>query len=133
MKTIYDKEGIEVAIVLRSVDYVQQNDKHFFSEVEDTLQIGSLFFKKDSGVEAHVHQTKDIPNNPMEVLLVLSGWAWADIYADDHVFMDSVELKTGDILIQKRGGHGFRFVSDTNLLEIKTGPYYGKESDKEMR
>lgn len=132
MKAVYDKEGRELAVVLRAVDYIQQIDKRFFSEAEDTLQIGSLFFPQDSSVAAHAHQPKDMPHNPMEVLLVLSGNAQADIYDETRQLAESIELRVGDILIQKCGGHGFRFVSDTNLLEIKCGPYHGKDSDKEM-
>ena len=132
MKTVYDKEGRELAVVLRAVDYIQQADKRFFSEVEDTLQIGSLFFPQDSSVAAHVHQPKDMPRNPMEVLLVLSGNAQADIYDETRQLAESIELLVGDILIQKRGGHGFRFPVGTTLLEIKCGPYHGKDSDKEM-
>lgn len=132
MKTIYDKEGRELAVVLRPVDYIQQTDKRFFSEPKDTLQIGSLFFPQDSSVAPHVHQPKDIPRNPMEVLVVLSGDAWADIYDETRQMAESIELLAGDILIQKRGGHGFRFPCGTILLEIKCGPYLGKDSDKEM-
>lgn len=132
MKTVYDKEGRELAVVLRGVDYIQQVDKRFFSEAEDTLQVGSLFFPQDSSVAPHVHQPKDMPRNPMEVLFVLSGNVWADIYDETHQLAESIELLVGNILIQKRGGHGFRFISDTNLLEIKCGPYHGKDSDKEM-
>jgi len=132
MKTVYDKEGRELAVVLRAVDYIQQTDKRFFSEPEDTLQIGSLFFPQDSGVAPHAHKPKDIPHNPMEILLVVGGDAWADIYDETRQLAESIELLTGDILIQKRGGHGVHFPCGTTLLEIKCGPYHGKDSDKEM-
>ena len=132
MKTVYDKEGRELAVILRGVDYIQHADKRFFSEAEDTLQIGSLFFPQNSSVAPHVHQPKDMPRNPMEVLFVLSGNVWADIYDETRQLAESIELLVGNILIQKRGGHGFRFVSATNILEIKCGPYHGKDSDKEM-
>jgi hypothetical protein len=35
------------------------------------------------------------------------------------------EMHVGDILIAVSGGHGFRVLEDTVLLEIKQGPYPG--------
>jgi hypothetical protein len=34
-------------------------------------------------------------------------------------------LETGDIILLVAGGHGFRCLEDTVLLEIKQGPYTG--------
>ena len=35
------------------------------------------------------------------------------------------ELKTGDVMLMVGGGHGFRMLEDTVLLEVKQGPYTG--------
>jgi len=39
-------------------------------------------------------------------------------------------LEEGDILFLINGGHGFKMLEDSVLLEIKQGPYLGKD-DKE--
>ena len=132
MITIYDKDEQTVAVVLNKDDYMQQVDKRFFSYPADTIQVGSLFFPKNSSVAPHIHKQKEPSTNPMEVLMVLRGKVSADIYDNNKQIVTGIELKMGDILIQKCGGHGFKFNSKTVLLEIKQGPYYGRDSDKEL-
>jgi len=133
MKQICDKYGSELALILEPADYIQSNDKKFFSDAGDILQVGSLHFSKGSAVAPHIHKHKEHAGNPMEVLLVLYGiGVEADIYDEEKQLVDTLELSSGDILIQKRGGHGFRFPGAATLLEVKLGPYDGRDSDKEM-
>ena len=131
MRTILDGKGQELAVVLGTEDYLQCSDKRFFSAEDDALQVGSLFFEPGSSVTPHRHKPKDAVSTPMEVLLVLCGDPEASIFDEGGVLVETVGLVTGDILIQKRGGHGFTFPHKTALLEVKRGPYRGKESDKE--
>lgn len=130
MKIVYGKDGKCLAQVLRLVDYHPQTEKKFFSDPEDTLQVGSLFFPKNDSVKPHIHPPKEIGRRPMEIIMVLGGNAQAHIYDTNQELCETVDIQTGDILIQKRGGHGFDFPADTALLEIKCGPYLG-EKDKE--
>ncbi len=40
-------------------------------------------------------------------------------------------MSTGDILVLVSGGHGFRMLEDTVLMEVKQGPYTGlKEKER---
>jgi len=132
MQAIVDKKGKPLALILQTMDYMMGTDKRFFNNSDEVLQIGALFFEKGSEVKPHIHKTKESSNLPMECILVLAGEADAEIYDDDKRFIELVHLVVGDILIQKRGGHGFRFPNDARFLEIKRGPYHSKESDKEM-
>ena len=131
MRKIHDKNGLELATVLSVADYMQKTGKLFFSDPEDPIQVGSLFFPAGSDVAAHLHKRMSALDSPMEVLLVLCGCPLANIFDASGTLVESFTLKVGDILIQKRGGHGFCFSSGTALLEIKRGPYHGKGSDKE--
>jgi len=131
MRTIIDNNGQELATILKAADYLQCTDKRFYSAPDDVLQVGSLFFPPGSTVAPHRHKHKDVTSAPMEVLLVLCGGPTASIYDDNGCLVEAVALVTGDILIQKRGGHGFSFPHKTVLLEVKRGPYSGKEADKE--
>lgn len=132
MINIKDGEGMVLAVVLQPEDYKQPSDKKFFSDPEDTLQVGALFFSGDSVVEPHIHKPKDGVVAPMEVIMMLRGRAYVDIYDESRTLVRTVELLPGEVMIQKRGGHGFHFPVRANILEVKHGPYYGKESDKEM-
>jgi len=132
MKQVSDKYGCVLAMVLETKDYIQHKDKRFFSDPWDILQIGSLFFPQDSSVAPHIHKHKERPEDSMEILLLFNGRMEADIYDEERQLVESLELGPGDILIQKRGGHGFRFPVKANLVEVKLGPYDGRDSDKEM-
>ena len=134
MITIRDEGKREIAVVLGIADYTGHKEKRFYSEAEESIQVGSLYFATGETVKPHLHKAKTITEvKPVEVILVLSGFVVAHIYGDDDQKIDSIGLRTGDILIQKRGGHGFEFDSGvgTRILEVKCGPYYGRDSDKE--
>jgi hypothetical protein len=61
-----------------------------------------------------------------ELLLVRSGRCIVDIYDDGRALVTSRQLETGDLVILMTGGHGFRMLEDTVLLEVKQGPYGGQ-------
>ena len=132
MRLIKDAHGTEVAMILDTSDYTGHKEKMFFSNYEDTLQVGSLFFISGSKVVPHKHLPIEAGGSPMEIILVLSGKATASFFNDDGKLIEQTVVVTGDLLIQKAGGHGFEFTgSDATFLEIKRGPYRGRDFDKE--
>ena len=60
-----------------------------------------------------------------EVLIVRRGRCEVDIYNDERQIVATRELRLGDVMIMVGGGHGFRMLEDTVLLEVKQGPYTG--------
>ena len=48
-----------------------------------------------------------------------------DVYDDDRDVVATHELGAGDVILMVGGGHGFRMLEDTTLLEVKQGPYTG--------
>ena len=134
MKKILDGSNQVVAFVLETTDYIQHKEKLFFSDPNDCIQIGSLHFAQGSAVSPHLHKKRDVGTvTPMEVLVIVHGEAVAHIYDNDKNEIAVVVLHSGDVLVQRTGGHGFKFVtSDTLILEVKSGPYNNKEGDKEM-
>jgi hypothetical protein len=60
-----------------------------------------------------------------EVIVVRRGRCEIDIYDNDRTLIASRELRPGDIMLMTGGGHGFRMLEDTVLLEVKQGPYTG--------
>jgi mannose-6-phosphate isomerase-like protein (cupin superfamily) len=53
-----------------------------------------------------------------------------NFYDEDDAYFTSRELKTGDVILLASGGHGFEFLEETELIEVKQGPYAG-DKDKE--
>jgi hypothetical protein len=43
----------------------------------------------------------------------------------DKSFLGTWILEQGDLILLAGGGHGFRCLEDTVLMEIKQGPYTG--------
>jgi hypothetical protein len=66
-----------------------------------------------------------------EVLVVQRGRCEVDVYAEDRRLVQTRELRQGDVLIALAGGHAFRLLEDTVLLEVKQGPFVGDAASKE--
>lgn len=64
-----------------------------------------------------------------EVLFIKKGKIRVDFYNDEKEYISSSVLETGDIILLASGGHGFEILEDTEIFEIKQGPYAG-ENDK---
>ena len=96
-----------------------------------TQQVGFIVYPKGETIVPHIH--RDLERNIIgtsEVLFMRKGLCWVDFFLIDKSLFCSKQLKEGDVLILVSGGHGFRMVEDTTLLEIKQGPYVG-ELDKD--
>jgi quercetin dioxygenase-like cupin family protein len=96
------------------------------------LQLGYVVYSAGQEIPRHVHlpiQRRLV--GTAEVLIVERGRCEVDIYTEDRRVAAIRELRAGDILIATAGGHGFRILEDTVLLEIKQGPYPGDGADKE--
>jgi hypothetical protein len=54
-----------------------------------------------------------------------------DIYDEQRTPVTSREMGQGDVVALVSGGHGFRLLEDTVLVEVKQGPYSGvQEKDR---
>ena len=91
-------------------------------------QVGFIVYAAGSEIPRHVHRPVERQlNETSEVLIVRRGCCEVDIYNNDRVLIAVRKLRAGDILILVAGGHGFRVLEDTVLLEVKQGPYTGLE------
>jgi len=71
-------------------------------------------------VKREVHFTK-------EVLFIRSGKLRVDFYDDSKSYLESRILESGDVILLAHGGHGFEMLEDTEIIEVKQGPYAGDE------
>jgi hypothetical protein len=118
--------GIELAYILRaSLDPEQTT---FFTPPEFNHQVGFVVYPAGGSIAPHTHRPIERHiNGTSEVLVVRKGRCEVDLYTDQHVLAETCELRCGDVLLLVSGGHGFRMLEDTVLLEIKQGPYTGLE------
>lgn len=133
MRSIVDHEGHELARLLKMQEYGARKSQ-FFTDPGESLQVGSLNFTATDHVEPHIHRMKTERDvyPQVELIIVLAGKATAEIYDERKTLVDTLLIKTGDMLLLRRGGHGYRFQENTQLLDIRCGPYIDKEHDKEM-
>lgn len=100
----------------------------FLTPDEAIQQVGFVVHGAGAEVKRHYHKPveRTIVGTP-EVLVVRSGRCAMDVYDDDRELVGTRELAAGDVMIMCGGGHGFRMLEDTVLLEIKQGPYFGAD------
>lgn len=98
----------------------------FVTPPTSNLQVGFVVYQKNKSIPPHIHKRviRHL-HHTEEVLVVEKGNCIIDIYNDKKKQIASYSLHQGDIVILVGGGHGFRMLEDTRLLEIKQGPYTG--------
>ena len=91
-------------------------------------QLGFIVYPAGGEVHRHYHRPVDRHlTGTSEVVVLRRGRCVLDIYDNEQNLVASRELKAGDIAILVAGGHGYRMLEDTVLLEVKQGPYTGVE------
>ena len=77
-------------------------------------------------IQPHVHNpvTREVQYTN-EVLIVRSGRVQVDFYSEQKSYLLSRVLEHGDIILLIRGGHGFKMLDPTEIIEVKQGPYAG--------
>lgn len=102
----------------------------FFTPPEFSQQLAYMRRPPGHEVVPHVHCL--VPRNiehTQEVLVVRSGRVLVDIYSEERRHLESMELGPGDVILLAGGGHGLRFLDESEIIEVKQGPYCG-DGDK---
>ena len=104
---------------------------HFFTPNNFSQQLASINRPKGHKIQAHVH--KPVPRNvkyTQETLFIKKGRVRINFYDESKKYFDTRELKAGDVILLVSGGHDFTMLEDTEMIEVKQGPYAGND-DKE--
>jgi len=98
----------------------------FLTPPDYKQQVGFVVYPAGGEIPRHLHLPLERRLvGTSEVLLVKSGRCLLDIFDDERALVATRELGPGDLMLMVGGGHGFRMLEDTVLLEIKQGPYTG--------
>lgn len=100
----------------------------FFTPGDFSQQLGYMKHKKGDTIQEHRHilHTREIKIT-QETLFIKRGRVKVNFYTDENTHFTSRELKTGDVILLASGGHGFEFLDETEIIEVKQGPYAGDE------
>ncbi len=118
--------NLELAIIIRNS--FSKSGIEFFTDNNSSQQLGYMNRQRDYLIEPHRHNI--VPrevNLTQEVLFVKSGKIRVDFYDDFQNYIKSSILNSGDIILLAKGGHGFKMLEDSEIVEVKQGPYCGEE------
>ena len=102
------------------------SETKFLTPSDLNQQVGFVVYPGGGEIDPHTHRPIERRiTGTAEVLVVRKGRCEVDLFDDDRCLVATRELREGDILILIGGGHGFRMIEDTVLLEVKQGPYLG--------
>ena len=105
---------------------------HFFTPDSFSQQLG--YMSRPCGYSIAPHDHNPVSRSidwTQETLFIRSGKVRLDIYApQSREYLESHILREGDIVLLAHGGHGLVMLEDSDIIEVKQGPYAG-EADKE--
>ena len=113
------------ALIIKKKRRFIKSGVDFITKDNDLLQLGFINHKKNHHIKSHIHLKKPrLINYCTEVLLVEKGKVQIKFFDNNNsdIKKDKI-LNKGDIIILFQGGHGFKILEKTQIIEIKQGPY----------
>jgi mannose-6-phosphate isomerase-like protein (cupin superfamily) len=115
-----------LSIIIRK-DYQTQGIE-FFTNDDDSQQLGYMNRPKDYIIPPHRHNlVKRAVHLTQEVLFIKSGKVRVDFFDNEQHYIKSTILNPGDVILLSDGGHGFKMLEQSEIIEVKQGPYCGEE------
>lgn len=114
-----------LALIIKA-QFKQEGLKFFIPE-EYPQQLGYMKRPKGYIISSHIHRPflRRIKFG-QEVLFIRSGRVRVDFYDEKKHYVESRIVKKGDIVFLAFGGHGFEFIKDAEIIEVKQGPFLRK-------
>jgi mannose-6-phosphate isomerase-like protein (cupin superfamily) len=122
-------DGLEPIALIIKADFDAEG-LHFFTPDSFSQQVAYMRHPKDKEITPHVHNmvTRQVLYT-QEVLWVRKGKVEVNLFTSRKSFLTTRVLGAGDLILLCGGGHSFRMLEETSMIEIKQGPYAG-ENDK---
>ncbi|MCX6210200.1 MAG: hypothetical protein NTZ59_12070 [Bacteroidetes bacterium] len=120
--------NIQLAVVIKSS--FKKEGIEFFTDDNSSQQLG--YMNRPEGYVIAPHRHNLVPREvklTQEVLYIKSGKVRVDFYDNEQNYLESTVLTQGDVILLADGGHGFKMLEASEMIEIKQGPYCG-EMDK---
>jgi mannose-6-phosphate isomerase-like protein (cupin superfamily) len=119
--------GEEIIAIIIPSEY-SKDGIEFFTPNEFSQQLAYMKHPAGYSIPAHTHNKvqREIFYT-LETLFIRNGRVKIDFYSKKQKFLESRELKTGDVVLLASGGHGFTMIEESEMIEVKQGPYAGEE------
>jgi mannose-6-phosphate isomerase-like protein (cupin superfamily) len=117
-----------LAIILRAT--YREGGVHFLTPDDLSQQLAFMGHPTGRIIAPHVHNPVERQvAYTQEALFIRKGRLRVDFYDERQQYLESYELRAGDVILLIKGGHGFEVIEDAEFVEVKQGPYAG-ERDK---
>lgn len=117
IRTSFKKDGIE-----------------FFTPDDFSQQLAYMKRPKDYVIDPHIHnQVFRVVKFTNEVLYVKSGKVQIDFYDNKKNYLESRILFAGDVILLASGGHGLSMLEESEIIEVKQGPYAGTKDKSRFK
>jgi hypothetical protein len=119
------------AIVIRASYRKREPGIRFFTDPNHSQQLACMSYETGHVVPPHRHLLKKRTTiRTQELILVREGKIRVDVYNSDDELMGMRILEDGDAILLLDGGHALTALEPSQVMELKTGPYPGRELDK---
>lgn len=133
MNKIYSRVNSEKLIcTIVSLDGIT-NYRTDMSPESEYLQVSARRLSENTHVKPHKHKPVErITQITQEAWFIHKGKIKAEIFDIDRTFIDEFIITDGGCIVLYNGGHSLTSLEENTIFyEIKTGPYFGYENDKE--
>jgi hypothetical protein len=122
-----------IAIVFKKS--IKADGVKFLTPEDYSLQLGLLVHPKGKIIKDHIHNPniKYSIDMAQEFLYIEKGKVKVKFFDDNWDLVGKEILTAGDFLLHVSGGHGFEVLEECRMIEVKQGPYPGKEKAKILR
>lgn len=101
---------------------------HFFTPDDFSQQMAYMHHSTGHLIAPHFHnKISRKVFYTQETLFIRKGKLEVDFYDDMQNYLKSYVLNAGDVILLASGGHGFTVLEELEMIEIKQGPYTGRQ------
>jgi len=133
MQIVQIKKGDTIyALLLRKDISMFRAGVYFVTDPGDPLQVALSYYEQGHIIKAHRHLDRNrYITHTYEVIHLEEGSSVVRIFDENYAPVSTIRLMPGDTVIFMRGYHSLEFDRNSIVIEVKQGPYPGKDQDKE--
>jgi hypothetical protein len=126
----FKHDGETIAILVKKGFRNKEPAKHatFISSDDCSLQLGIGYYPKGLRAPAHTHERATQKSQYEELLHLVRGRMKVDLYTQKRVKFTSFIMEAGETVHLISGGHGFTMITPCKCIEVKQGPYTGRNN-----
>ncbi len=125
MQGVIKIEGLVLARLIPNILEFGEIGANFFSNQNEFLQVGQIYYPQNHKIPSHEHLEVNTNISTInEVLILVKGKMEVNLYLK-RIQKHSLIMNSGDAIVLMNGGHGFKMLEPSKIIEIKQGPYMG--------